>query len=74
MEFEKFKKENAYWLDKDSLYEALTIENGNDYWPSWSNDTDKRLMNPKSHEEQMLFGQRMEEIENKPNDEDNNKP
>ncbi len=64
-EFEKFKKENAYWLDKDALYEALTLENGNDYWPSWANETDKNLLNPKSHEEQMIFGNRIEEIENK---------
>ncbi|MCM1010875.1 MAG: 4-alpha-glucanotransferase [Fusobacterium sp.] len=68
-EFEKFKKENAYWLDKDALYEALTIENGNDYWPSWTNEVDKNLMNPKTHEEQMEFGKRMEEIENKYADE-----
>ncbi len=68
-EFEKFKKENAYWLDKDALYEALTIENGNDYWPSWTNETDKNLMNPKTHEEQMEFGKRIEEIENKYADE-----
>ena len=64
-EFEKFKKENAYWLDKDALYEALTIENGNDYWPSWVCETDKNLMNPKSYEEQMVFGKRIDEIENK---------
>lgn len=68
-EFEKFKKENAYWLDKDSLYEALTIENSNDYWPNWSNEIDKKLMNPKSYEEQMEFGKRIEEIENKYSDE-----
>lgn len=68
-EFEKFKKENAYWLDKDALYEALTIENGNDYWPSWTNETDKNLMNPKSYEEQMAFGKRIDEIENKYADE-----
>ncbi len=64
-DFEKFKKENAQWLDKDALYEALTIENGNDYWPSWTNETDKNLCNPKSYEEQMEFGKRVEEIETK---------
>jgi len=62
-EFEKFKKENAYWLDKDALYEALIIENGNDYWPSWTNENDKHLLNPKSYEEKMEFGKRIEEIE-----------
>lgn len=44
-EFEKFKKENAFWLDKDSLYEALSIENGSDYWPQWNSELDKNLFN-----------------------------
>ena len=35
-EFEKFKKDNSNWLDNDSLYEALTIKNGNDSWYVWS--------------------------------------
>lgn len=45
-EFENFTKENAYWLDKDALYEALTIENNSDYWPHWENELDKHLFNP----------------------------
>ncbi|MBR1617529.1 4-alpha-glucanotransferase [bacterium] len=45
MEFEKFKKENDYWLNSDSLYEALIIENGSDYWPQWKNELDKNLFN-----------------------------
>ncbi|MBR5303737.1 MAG: 4-alpha-glucanotransferase [Candidatus Gastranaerophilales bacterium] len=42
-EFEAFKKENAFWLDKDSLYEALSIENNSDYWPQWKNVLDRTL-------------------------------
>ena len=42
-EFENFKKENAFWLDKDSLYEALSIENNSDYWPQWNNELDRTL-------------------------------
>ncbi len=42
-EFENFKKENAFWLDNDSLYEALSIENGGDYWVDWKNELDKNL-------------------------------
>ena len=49
-EFEKYKKENEAWLEKDSLYEALIIENNNDYWPLWKNETDKNLFNPKNYE------------------------
>lgn len=44
-EFEVFKKENAFWLDKDALYEALSIENHSDYWPQWKNELDKKLFN-----------------------------
>ena len=36
-EFDKFKKENSFWLDNDSLYEALSIENDNDFWYTWKN-------------------------------------
>ena len=43
-EFKKYKKENAFWLDNDALYEALSIENGGDYWPNWTNDLDKNLL------------------------------
>lgn len=42
-EFEAFKKENEFWLDKDSLYEALSIENNSDYWPQWKNELDRNL-------------------------------
>lgn len=42
-EFENFKKENAYWLDADALYEALSIENNSEYWPKWKNELDKNL-------------------------------
>ena len=42
-EFEAFKKENTFWLDKDALYEALSIENKSDYWPQWENALDRTL-------------------------------
>ncbi len=43
-DFEKFKEENAYWLDNDALYEALSIENNSDYWPQWENELDRDLL------------------------------
>ncbi len=64
-EFEKFKKENAYWLDNDSLYEALSIENGSDFWYGWKNTTDKNLMNPKNDEEKKAYEARKLEIKEK---------
>ena len=68
-EFEKFKKENSFWLDNDSLYEALSIENGNDYWYIWGNETDKRLLNPKTEDEKKAFKKRINEIKKKYADE-----
>ena len=64
-EFEHFKRENDFWLDKDSLYEALSVEYGNDYWPLWTSEMDKNLFNPQSNEERMQFGERIKEIERK---------
>jgi len=69
--FEKYKRENSFWLDKDALYEALSIEHNNDYWPLWGTKTDKNLFNPKSIEEKMEFGKRINEIEAKYSDEIN---
>lgn len=64
-EFENYKRENDSWLDKDSLYEALTIEHNTDYWPNWKSSVDKNLFNPKSYEEKMEYGKRIDEISKK---------
>ena len=70
-EFDLYKRENDSWLDKDSLYEALSIEHGNDYWPLWESDMDKNLFNPKSYEEGIKYGERINEISKKYADEIN---
>ena len=67
--FEKFKKENRFWLDNDALYEALSIENGNDYWYIWKNEIDKNLLNPKSEDEKKIFEARIAKIKEKYEDE-----
>lgn len=64
-EFEEYKRRNAFWLEKDSLYEALSIENGNDYWPMWHNETDKSLFNPQNDEEKARYIARISEIKQK---------
>ena len=66
---EQFKKDNSMWLEKDSLYEALSIENGNDYWPIWENQDDKHLFNPKNADEKEKFDKRIKEIKAKYADE-----
>ena len=64
-EFEKFKKENSFWLENDSLYEALSIENENDFWYIWKNETDKNLLNPKTEDEKKIYEKRISEIKEK---------
>ena len=68
-EFASFKKENAFWLENDSLYEALSIENGGDFWYIWKNETDKNLLNPKSEDEKRIYANRIAEIKEKYSDE-----
>lgn len=48
-------------MSKDSLYEALSIKNGTDFWPNWKDKTDKNLFNPKTKEEEKAFAKRIEE-------------
>lgn len=64
-EFETYKAENDFWLDKDSLYEALSIEHDTDFWPNWKSKTDKNLFNPKSIEEKIEYAKRIEEVSKK---------
>lgn len=63
--FEIFKRDNGFWLDNDSIYEALSIEHNNDYWPLWESAIDKNLLNPQSIEEKIEFAKRIDEIEKK---------
>ena len=65
IEFENYKQANKFWLEKDSLYEALIEEHGNDYWPMWQSEMDKRLFNPKSDEEREQFTNRINELKAK---------
>ena len=64
-QFEQYKQDNKFWLEKDSLYEALTVEHSNDYWPMWNNETDKHLYNPQNEEEKAQFDARIRELEEK---------
>lgn len=64
-QFEKFKQDNNFWLEKDSLYEALTVEHGNDYWPMWDSETDKSLFNPQNDEQKAEYQKRIDELKQK---------
>ncbi len=41
-EFDAFKKENRYWLERDALYEAAATENGTENMNDW-NERDKNI-------------------------------
>ena len=63
--FEQYKEQNKFWLEKDSLYEALTVEHGNDYWPMWKSETDKSLFNPQNEEQKAQYQARINELKEK---------
>ncbi len=63
--FETYKQENQFWLEKDSLYEALTVEHKNDYWPMWKSETDKSLYNPQTEEQKAEYANRINELKSK---------
>ena len=64
-EFDEYKRLNNRWLDRDSIYEALSIEHQNDYWPLWQSDIDKKLFAPDTIEERLEHGRRLVEISKK---------
>ncbi|EKE04243.1 MAG: hypothetical protein ACD_20C00094G0004 [uncultured bacterium] len=41
--FNAFKQQNKSWLDGDALYESLSKEYNNDYFPNWESELDKNL-------------------------------
>ncbi len=67
--FNWYKGENWYWIEKDSIYEALTLEHGNDYWKNWDSEIDKNLFNPKNKKEEAASAERLNEIKSKYYDE-----
>ena len=45
-ELDLFARDNAGWLARDGLYEALANANGGRYWREWSEESDQRLFDP----------------------------
>jgi len=61
-EFEKFQNNNAEWLEKDAIYEALSIKHNTDYWPHWKDELDRNLYCVETKEGKLAAAQRIEEI------------
>ena len=53
-EFEQFKKENSYWLERDALYEAAAVENGSKELVKWNLRDQNVFATP--HGDQKHFG------------------
>ncbi len=52
-EYESFKKENSYWLEKDALFEAAAVANNSSDMKSWPN-IDKYLFEKKEGNAQRI--------------------
>src|SRR5574344_260239 len=63
-EFTEFKDKNAKKLEKNAIYNVLSEEHGNDYWPNWGNEIDKNLYSPKAGDEEKA-SERLAEIKTK---------
>ncbi|MFA6990080.1 MAG: 4-alpha-glucanotransferase, partial [Candidatus Gastranaerophilaceae bacterium] len=61
-EFGKFKKNNESWLEKDSIYEAISFKYQNDYWPLWTDEIDKNLFNPQNSQEKKACLEKVKQI------------
>lgn len=59
--FENYKKENAFYLEKDAVYTILSEKHGNDDYSQWPNDFHKNLFNNSSKYSQE---ERTDEYEN----------
>ncbi|MDD3594580.1 MAG: 4-alpha-glucanotransferase [Candidatus Gastranaerophilales bacterium] len=64
-ELDKFTAQNNDWLEKDALYEALSVKHNNDYWPAWDDEIDRNLFNMNTKEGQIASAQRIKEIQSK---------
>ena len=63
--FEAFIQANQSWLEPDSLYEALSVAYGNDYWPNWHGpraELDKNLYNAQNDEQREAAKARIAEL------------
>ncbi len=54
--FEDFKAQNTRWLEKEGLYEALTLEHGNDYYGNWP-EPDRNLFKPGNPDRDQRIGE-----------------
>lgn len=58
----EFVEKNKYWLEKDAMYEAISIKHNNDYWPMWTDELDKNLYNTDGKFSQQDANKRIAEL------------
>lgn len=64
-EFNRFKQENDYWIEKDSVFRLLSDIHGSDNFAKWDNELDKNLISLISKGDEAAIA-RYNQIKNKP--------
>lgn len=64
-EFEKFKTENDYWLEKDSVFRLFSDIHGSDNFEKWDNELDKNLIKELNNGNPAAIA-RYNQVKNKP--------
>ena len=67
--FNSYKGDNWSWIEKDALYEVLSMEHRNDYWRNWESELDQRLFNPRNKKEEAESLERINELKSRYYDE-----
>ena len=64
-EFNKFKKDNNYWLEKDSVFRLFSDIHGSDNFEKWDNELDKNLISLMKKGDKAAI-ERYNQVKNKP--------
>ena len=64
-EFDKFKKENDYWLEKDSVFRLFSDIHGSDDFVKWDNELDKNIVSRMNDGDPVAI-ERYNQVKNKP--------
>ena len=68
-EFNQFKEENDYWLEKDSVFRLFSDIHGSDNFESWDNELDKNIIS-RMNEGDAVAIERYNHVKNKPGSEE----
>lgn len=64
-EFNQFKKDNDYWLEKDSVFRLFSDIHGTDNFTKWDNELDKNIISRMNEGDKAAY-ERYNQIKNRP--------